>query len=379
MLQPVSPPATFPAIQSAFPRIIQGGMGVGVSGWQLARAVSLAGHLGVVSGTALSIIQSRRLQLGDLGGEVRRALAHFPFPQISRRILDRYFVAGGIPDRQTFKPLPMPAVQFCRDLMELTVVSNFIEVFLAKEGHNGVVGVNYLEKLQNVTLPSVYGAMLAGVDYVLIGAGIPRAVPGALQQLADGQAARLKVDVAGALPGEEVVATFDPREFCDGTPPVLARPKFLAIVSSATLATALARKSNGPIDGFVVEGASAGGHNAPPRGPAQFNPRGEPKYGPQDVADLERIRGLGLPFWLAGSYSDPEKLAEALQLGAVGIQVGTAFAFCNESGIMSSLKRRVIEHARAGNVDVLTDPKASPTGFPFKVVQMPGTLSDTLV
>ncbi len=32
--------------------------------------------------------------------------------------------------------------------------------------------------------------------------------------------------------------------------------------------------------------------------------------------------------------------------------------------------------SRAGNARVFTDPIASPTGFPFKVVQMPGTLSE---
>src|SRR4051794_25688325 len=54
------------------PRIIQGGMGVAVSGWRLAREVSRLGQLGVVSGTALAVVLSRRLQLGDPGGELRR-------------------------------------------------------------------------------------------------------------------------------------------------------------------------------------------------------------------------------------------------------------------------------------------------------------------
>jgi nitronate monooxygenase len=375
-----SPEAAAPLLSTTHPRIIQGGMGVGVSRWQLARAVSKAGQLGVVSGTALAIIQSRRLQLGDAGGDVRRAMEHFPFPAMSRRIFEKYYIPGGKAAGHPFKLPPMPAVQFGRELMELTVVSNFIEVFLAKEGHGGVVGVNYLEKLQHATLPSLFGAMLAGVDYVLIGAGIPRAIPGALQRLADGEAAQLKVDVAGLSAGEEIVCTFDPRELCGvGAAPALKWPKFLAIVSSATLATALARKSNGPVDGFIVEGATAGGHNAPPRGTARFNQRGEPLYGPLDIADLDRFRGLGLPFWLAGSYADPDKLAEALQWGAAGIQVGTAFAFCSESGITASLKQRVIEQARRGTTDVLTDPKASPTGFPFKVLQLEGTISDPAV
>ena len=78
----------------------------------------------------------------------------------------------------------------------------------------------------------------------------------------------------------------------------------------------LARKSNGRVDGFIVEGASAGGHNAPPRGPMQLNEGGEPIYGPRDVPDVEAIRKLGLPFWMAGSFAEPNKLAEALQMGA---------------------------------------------------------------
>ena len=61
---------------SALPPIIQGGMGVGVSGWRLARAVAQCGQLGVVSGTALDLLLTRQLQLGDLGGHLRRALAH---------------------------------------------------------------------------------------------------------------------------------------------------------------------------------------------------------------------------------------------------------------------------------------------------------------
>jgi len=47
------------------PWLIQGGMGVGVSGWRLARAVARTGQLGVVSGTALDTLLIRVLQSGD--------------------------------------------------------------------------------------------------------------------------------------------------------------------------------------------------------------------------------------------------------------------------------------------------------------------------
>jgi len=69
-------------------------------------------------------------------------------------------------------------------------------------------------------------------------------------------------------------------------------------------------------------------------------------------------------------------LAQALSVGAAGIQVGTAFAFCEESGIRPELKRQALELSRRGQAVVFTDPRVSPAGFPFKVAQIEGTLSD---
>jgi NAD(P)H-dependent flavin oxidoreductase YrpB (nitropropane dioxygenase family) len=356
--------------------IIQGGMGVGVSGWPLALAVSRAGQLGVVSGTGLAVVLARRLQEGDPGGHLRRAMGHFPVPGVAGRVLDRYFLPEGRPDGQGFRLSPMPQLRMSVPLTELTVVANFVEVFLAKEGHGGAVGINYLEKIQVAALPSIYGAMLAGVGYVLMGAGIPRWIPGVLDAFSRGEAVELKVDVDDAGADDRFVSRFSPAEFCGGTALAPYRPKFLAVISSATLAMTLARKSNGRVDGFVVEGSGAGGHNAPPRGPMQLNERGEPSYGPKDAVDLGKIRELGLPYWLAGGFGHPDKLARALADGASGVQVGTAFAFCQESGVSRALKLKVLEQVRTGSAKVFTDPAASPTGFPFKVVQVGGTLSD---
>ncbi len=359
-----------------YPTIIQGGMGVAVSGWPLARTVSLLGQLGVVSGTALAVVLARHLQLGDLCGDLQRALRQFPIPSITEKILSDFFIPGGKAVDAPFKMTPMPTLSPRQSLVDLTVAANFVEVFLAKEGHDGVVGINYLEKIQLPTLASIYGAMLAGVDYILMGAGIPRSIPGAIDRLARGESAELKIDVAGAGPGQEQFSRFDPQAFWRGKAPVLKRPQFLGIVASATLAMTLAKKASGRVDGFIVEGPTAGGHNAPPRGPMQLTTTGEPLYGPRDVAELDKIQALGLPFWLAGSYGRPGKVAEALKLGATGVQVGTAFAFCRESGISPDLKRQALDLSRAGKASVYTDPLASPTGFPFKVAQLPGTLAD---
>jgi nitronate monooxygenase len=363
-------------VKYELPAIIQGGMGVGVSGWRLARAVSQAGQLGVVSGTGLDVVLARRLQLGDPGGHVRRALEFFPVHGVAERILERYYVAGGKSSDQSFRVKPMLAVKPSRLGEDLLVAANFVEVFLAKEGHDGQVGINYLEKIQLPTVPSLYGAMLAGVGWVLMGAGIPKSIPGIIDQLSRGEAATLKLNVQGSQAGEEYGTTFDPAAFCGGEVKAVARPRFLAIVSSATLATMLARRSEGRVDGFVVELAQAGGHNAPPRGELRLNAAGEPIYGPRDTPDLEAIRGIGLPFWLAGGFASASGLAKAVLAGAAGVQVGTAFAYCEESDLDPELKEQVLKAGLADDVRVFTDPVASPTGFPFKVVELEGTLSE---
>ena len=146
------------------------------------------------------------------------------------------------------------------------------------------------------------------------------------------------------------------------------RPRFLGVVSAASLAATLARKSTGLVDGFIVEGPTAGGHNAPPRGQLRVNERGEPLYGERDVVDLADMRAIGAPFWLAGGMGSPEALQYARSEGAAGIQVGTLFAYADESGIAESIKEGVLHAIRSGTVSVKTDPRASPTGFPFKVV-----------
>lgn len=351
------------------PPIIQGGMGVGVSNWRLANAVSRAGQLGVVSGTALDSVIVRRLQDGDLGGHIRRAMARFPLPEVAQEAIRRYFRPEGRAPTEPYAVLPMYRQGARAERERLTMLACFVEVFLAKEGHAHPVGINLLTKIQLPTLASLYGAMLAGVDVVLMGAGIPKEVPAALDALARHQPATMRLEVEGHTAAEPERMRLDPADHWATLPPPLTRPLFLPIVASNSLATMLSRKASGRVDGFVVEGPTAGGHNAPPRGEARFNDRGEPLYGERDVVDLPKLAELGLPFWLAGGAGRPGRLQEALAAGAAGIQVGTLFAYCEESGLTADLKSSVLHHVARGEVSVFTDPVASPTGFPFKVVQ----------
>ena len=355
-------------VVNQFPAIIQGGMGVAVSNWRLARAVSIAGQMGVVSGTALDSVLARRLQLGDPEGDMRRALAHFPFRAMAQRLIDAYFIEGGKAPTDAFKQAPMPTAHLSRAQIELLVAGNFCEVFLAKEGHSAPVGINYLEKVQLPTLPSLLGAMLADVDAVLMGGGIPLSIPGILDRLARWEPVEKRLEVVGS---DTHVQELVPADLIEGDVPSLTRPAFLAIVSSDVVAKAMLRRATGVVDGFIVEDHTAGGHNAPPRRAPRSEAHNGSPYGPKDIPNVPGIVALEKPFWLAGGCNTPQSLRGSLEAGAQGVQVGSAFACCRESAMMPHLKQALLRETLGGNVRVITDLRASPTGYPFKLADLP--------
>jgi nitronate monooxygenase len=200
-LSSMSEPATSEPSMSN-PLIIQGGMGAGVSNWRLAQAVSRLGQLGLVSGTALDPILARRLQDGDPGGHMRRGLDAFPFPAMAERIWQKYYIAGGKAERTPYISVPQLEKDISRELIEINMVANFVEVYLARQGHSNPVGINYLEKIQMAHLSCIYGAMLAGVGYVVMGAGIPLKIPGVLDRYVNHEAAEYAIHIHGSQEGD---------------------------------------------------------------------------------------------------------------------------------------------------------------------------------
>lgn len=362
-----------------WPFIIQGGMGIAISHWPLARAVSMAGQLGVVSGTGIDTVLLRRLQDGDPGGHMRRALSACPWPALASQVLDRYFRPEGRRPGQAYRRLPLWTLVPHSWRTTFAMLGGFVEVWLAKFGHPGRVGINLMTKVALPNLPVLYGAMHAGVDAVLMGAGIPRDIPQALDHLAAHQPAALPCDVVGMSSTASPWIRFDPQAHKSTFSAPLSRPAFFPIIAAHSLAILMTKKATGSVQGFVIEGPTAGGHNAPPRGLKRYDSNGQPIYSERDIVDLDVVAALGLPFWLAGGFGTPNGLQAALDRGASGIQVGTLFAYCKESGLTPALKRQAMAAIKAGLGTVRTDPLASPTGFPFKVVNLEGTLSDPAI
>ena len=351
------------------PEIIQGGLGVAVSNWRMAGEVASTGEMGVVSGTAIGIVLARRLQNGDelmLG-----ALQSFPDQRIAQTIVDDYYLPDGRQPNKPYKNVSLKDEKSVQKAIDLNMVGAYAEVMLAKKlafeksANPGPVGINLLTKLQMPTVSALYGAMLARVDCVIMGAGIPRDIPGILKDLAEDKTTSNILEVTGSNNIHETI--FKPADY----PLLLEVPKitpaFLAIISANVLAQALTREDEMPSpNGFVIEGPTAGGHNAPARA-KQFDEIGQPIYGERDKVNLDKIKTLGLPYWLAGGYGTPEGLNEAKKLGAIGIQAGSAFALCEASGFVPALSETIIKQILSGKLEIYTSAIASPTGFNFKL------------
>lgn len=390
-------------------QLIQGGMGVYVSNWRLAKAVAqeVPGvTAGTVSGTGLDMVHTRLLQLGDPGGHTRRAFAALDARfgiDIGQRVAERYFIAGGKEPFQPYRYSPnytvraqdrsssippwipgSPPVPLSVDdeLIELLIATGFAEVWLAKEGHDGLIFINFLKKIDVPLTYFLYGAMLAGVDGVAVGAGNPDSIPALCSRLARHEPVNEQVHVLYAESGETFILPFDPRSIANGrlASCELRRPAVLAIVSHQDAVRALAASPRGPPDGFIIEHHTAGGHNANPRGNMAKDDRGQPIYDDRDEAEWESIREIGLPFWLAGGAASHQRLEQARAAGASGVQVGSLFALAEESGLRPDLRASILRKLRDGaDQDLVRTTTHSPTGFAFKVVQLEGTLSDAQV
>ncbi len=357
---------------AGMPRLIQAGMGVQVSCARLANATARLGALGVVSGVGLRHIVVEQVRAGD---EIAISLAQ-TFP-IKRYVEDLLSYARGGSRFHLEPPMDLPDPVRGALARRLSVIGAYVEVLRAKSGHRGRVGVNVMWKCALTVLPTIYGAMLGGVDALLCGAGVPMELPDIVTNLRAGNAVEYEAltgtgtHVLLEAPGDEGAA-------------LLARhpaPHMIPILSNFAFPKRILDIWNRDMEGarpfaFVLENHRAGGHNAPPRNRVSF---GDPD---EIDAYFDKVLAMGVPVYVAGALDEGGSRNDYLRWlarGAYGVQIGSRFALCRESGMRDDLKQQVVDRNHTKETTVLTDNVLSPTGYPFKVVPLEGTLADPTV
>ncbi len=119
----------------------------------------------------------------------------------------------------------------------------------------------------------------------------------------------------------------------------------LTLGAATSIAEALALDEAG-VDGIVATGAEAGGHRVSFLGPAE-----DSLIGTFALVQLVSPR-VKAPVIAAGGIADSKGLRASLALGAAGVQVGTAFLACDESG--ASARHRAALFSREAEHTVLT-------------------------
>ncbi len=288
--------SSFPALKirgrSLLP-IVQGGMGVGISGHRLAGAVARHGAIGT-----LASVDLRRL-----------------YPDIMQRL----------------RRCRDPAVHSAANVEALDR-----EIRAAREiaGPDGFIAVNVMRALSNYA-ELVVQACKSGADAIVSGAGLPFDLP----------------DLVEPYPNVALI-------------PILSEERGVRAVLKRW-----ARKGRTP-DAIVIEHPRyAGGH----LGATRIEDVADPKYDFEHVfaAIREVCAELGeaaraVPLIAAGGINSPERIAEALRLGASAVQIGTPFAVTLECDAHPNFKRVLAE---AGPKDIVTF--MSSAGLPARAVLTP--------
>jgi nitronate monooxygenase len=255
--------------------IIQGGMGVGVSLHPLAKAVAREGGLGIISSACVDRIVSKRT------GK-------------KKNIHDAVYE----------------------------------EVSLSKI-RGGFAGINIMTALGRDYTASVQGALDAGADVIISGAGLPLNLP----------AIQAPKDTA-----------------------------LIPIVSSARALDIICKKweklGYRP-DAVVLEGPLAGGHLGFRIDQVDLESNKLENLLPP-VKDMARKFG-DIPVVVAGGIYTHADILKFMAMGADGVQMGTRFLATEESSATDAYKQSVVA-AREEDIIVAYRP-GSPCGLPFRVIK----------
>jgi nitronate monooxygenase len=255
--------------------VIQGGMGVGVSLSPLASAVAREGGLGIISSACIDRLLSKR------NGK-------------SLNVYDAVYE----------------------------------EVSLSKV-RNGFAGINIMAALVRDYNDSVKGALDAGADAIISGAGLPLNLP-AIQPAAD-----------------------------TALIPIISSARALEIICKKW------EKLGYRPDAVVLEGPLAGGHLGFRIDQVDLESNKLENLLPP-VKDMAMKFG-DFPVIVAGGIYTHEDIVRFMSMGADGVQMGTRFLATEESSATEAYKLAVI---RAKEEDIVVAHRpGSPCGLPFRVIK----------
>lgn len=350
------------------PRLIQAGMGVHISSAHLANTTSRLGALGVVSGAALRHVLVEDVRRGDAQAiELART---FPLPQYVEDVLA--YAPGG---RKHQQPVPVDVPDLLQGALakRLATIGAYVEVKRARQGHQGKVGINVMWKCSLTVLPTIYGAMLAGVDALICGAGVPMELPDIVRCIREGHDLHYAQLTGTGTHVSMKIAQDHPQDLLAGQPEPHLMPILSNYAFSRRMLDVWEKNYQARPFAFILENHQAGGHNAPPRNKATFT-------ADDDLATyFPKVLQLGVPIYVAGDFREGgsrHDFEEWLERGAYGIQVGSRFALSADSGMREDLREQIVAGNASGELKVETSNVMSPTGYPIKFVALEKSVAD---
>ena len=280
--------------------IVQGGMGVGVSAHRLAGAVAELGGVGTISSV-----------------DLRR---HHP------DLMER---TRGLASRAGHEDEAKLAI----NAANLEAIGREIALARVRSSGRGLLAINVMRAVADYAA-SVKKALEAGIDAVVVGAGLPLDLP----------------DLASDHPQALLV-------------PILSDARGVALIVKKW-----ERKKRLP-DAIVIEHPRlAGGH----LGAARIGDLNDTRFDFENVVPQSRefLKSAGIerevPLIVAGGLRTFEDIARVQALGAAGVQLGTPFAVTEEGDAHPEFKR-VLAQARDDEMVEFT----SVAGLPARAVGTP--------
>jgi nitronate monooxygenase len=134
--------------------------------------------------------------------------------------------------------------------------------------------------------------------------------------------------------------------FIFGIPPAEmleeCRTRKIVTIGTATTPDEAAALEEAGVDAIAASGFEAGGHRGSFLGRSEDSLMGTLSLVPQIVDAVD------VPVIAAGGIADARGVVAALALGAEGVQMGTAFLACDDSGA-SRLHRKALQETKAGH------------------------------